>query len=125
MYIKLGRIILNRIINQEVINPIQIDYTTTPLAVFLLGTNGSGKSSLRNYLNLSDIQTNIDPDTLNRVFISKYPTTYQVQPARQALKMYSDSIVTKLNICIESTLSGHGTAQRITLAKQSGYKIVV
>ncbi|MBX9597621.1 MAG: hypothetical protein K2X04_03485, partial [Burkholderiales bacterium] len=37
---------MNHIINQEIINQIQLNYDNIPLAVFLLGTNGSGKSSL-------------------------------------------------------------------------------
>ncbi len=115
---------MNRVINQEIINQIQINYDKIPLAIFLLGTNGCGKSSLRNYLNLSDIQTNIDPDMLNRIFMTKYPHTYPIESAKQALKMYNEALETKLNICLESTLSGHGTMQRIITTKQLGYKTV-
>ncbi len=68
---------MNHIINQQIVEQIQLDYQNTPLAVFLIGTNGSGKNSLRNYLNLTDIQTNIDPDVLNRIYRNKYPQTSQ------------------------------------------------
>ncbi|RTL12914.1 MAG: hypothetical protein EKK54_02335 [Neisseriaceae bacterium] len=112
---------MNHTINQQIINQIQLHYENIPLAVFLVGTNGSGKSSLRNYLNLSDIQTNIDPDVLNRVYRAKYPDTYQVEAGKQALKMYDDALKNGLNICLESTLAGRGTMQRIIAAKSAGY----
>lgn len=108
-------------INQQIIEPIQLRYDNIPLAVFLVGTNGSGKSSLRNYLNLSDIQSNIDPDVLNRVYRAKYPQTYQVEAGKRALKMYDDALKNGLNICLESTLAGRGTMQRVIAAKQAGY----
>ncbi|MDQ5921211.1 MAG: hypothetical protein QG673_1267 [Pseudomonadota bacterium] len=112
---------MNQIINQEIIKQIQPNYNDIPLAIFLLGTNGSGKSSLRNYLNLSNIQTNIDPDVLNRIYAIRYPHTYQIESARQALKMYDNALFNSLNICLESTLSGRGTIQRIIKAQEMGY----
>ena len=112
---------MNNIINQQIINQIQLDYKNTPLAVFLIGTNGSGKSSLRRYLDLSDIQSNIDPDVLNKIYKSKYPNSYQIDAARQALKMYDDALNLGLNICLESTLAGRGTMARIKAAKDAGY----
>jgi predicted ABC-type ATPase len=112
---------MNDIINQQIINQIQLHYDAIPLAVFLVGANGSGKSSLRNYLNLSDIQTNIDPDVLNRVYRAKYPDNYQIEAGKQALKMYDDALKNGLNICLESTLAGRGTMQRVIAAKNAGY----
>lgn len=109
------------IINQQIINQIQLDYQNMPLAVFLIGTNGSGKSSLRKYLDLSDIQSNIDPDVLNRIYKNKYPHNYQIEAAKQALKMYDDALNLGLNICLESTLAGRGTMARIKAAKDAGY----
>ena len=116
--------IVNHIINQELINQIQISYETVPLSVFLIGTNGCGKSSLRNYLNLSDIQTNIDPDMLNRLYKSKYPANYQTLAAKQALKMYAEALHNEFNLCLESTLAGKGTMQRIIEAKKKGHYTV-
>ncbi len=115
---------MNHIINQEIINQIQLNYDNIPLAVFLLGTNGSGKSSLRNYLNLSDIQTNIDPDVLNRIYKAKFPRSYQIEAGKQALKMYDDALSSGMNICLESTLAGRGTMQRIVAAKTQGYHTI-
>jgi predicted ABC-type ATPase len=116
--------LIMNIINQEIINQIQLRYNNTPLAVFLIGSNGSGKSTLRNYLNLSDIQTNIDPDALNRIYKEKYPQNYQLESAKQALKMYSYALDNDLNVCLESTLSGHGTVNRIIDAKKRGYYVI-
>lgn len=112
---------MNHIINQALIDSIQLNYHNIPLAVFLIGANGSGKSTLRNYLNLTDIQMNIDPDVLNRIFKNRYPINYPIESARQALIMYKQGINSGLNICIESTLAGRGTTERIIQAKKHGY----
>lgn len=108
-------------LNQAIIDQIQLDYKNIPLAVFLIGTNGSGKSTLRRYLNLAEIQTNIDPDLLNRIFMAKNPNNYQICAAKHALTMYDEAIHNDLNLCLESTLSGKGTLSRILRAKQQGY----
>ena len=115
---------MNNTINQTLIDKIQLNYDKTPLAVFLIGANGSGKSTLRNYLNLADIQTNIDPDVLNRIVKIEWSDTFQIESARLALNMYSLAMKNNLNICMESTLSGHGTMQRILEAKQLGYFLI-
>ncbi|MCC2624174.1 MAG: hypothetical protein K0R14_47 [Burkholderiales bacterium] len=112
---------MNHIHNQALIDTIQLNYHNIPLAVFLIGANGSGKSTLRNYLNLTDIQTNIDPDVLNRIYKNRYPNTYLIESAKQALTMYKQGIDSGVNICIESTLAGHGTLARIIQAKRHGY----
>ena len=115
---------MDHVANQSQIDKIQISYESIPLAVFLIGANGSGKSTLRNYLNLSDIQTNIDPDVLNRIFKLRYPDSYLAESAKQALVMYNQGVNSGLNICIESTLSGRGTIERIKAAKANGYFVV-
>ncbi len=112
---------MNKIINQQIIDQVQIDYNNIPLAVFLVGTNGCGKSSLRSYLNLSDIQTNIDPDFLNKIYQGKYPRCYQIEAGKQAIKMYEQALKQGFNLCLESTLAGKGTMQRIIAAKRAGY----
>jgi predicted ABC-type ATPase len=115
---------MNHIKNQALIDTIQLNYHNIPLAVFLIGANGSGKSTLRNYLNLTDIQTNIDPDVLNRIYKTRFPETYLIESAKQALTMYKQGIDSGVNICIESTLAGHGTPARIIQAKKLGYYTV-
>ena len=95
-----------------------------PIAIFLLGANGSGKSSLRKYLDLSDIQTNIDPDLLNKIALNRGIGDYLVAASKQALKMYESSIKQDLNVCLESTLSGKGALRRIMYARQMGYYVL-
>lgn len=115
---------MNHLKNQALVDTIPLNYNNIPLAVFLVGANGSGKSTLRNYLNLTDIQTNIDPDVLNRIYKNRYPDTFFIESAKQALTMYKQGIASGVNICIESTLAGHGTIERIIRAKKHGYFIV-
>ncbi|WP_119344488.1 zeta toxin family protein [Facilibium subflavum] len=115
---------MNHTLNQAVIDKIQPDYQYQPLAVFLIGANGSGKSSLRKYIDLSDIQTNIDPDALNKITRLKQGKDDVIYASKQALLMYRYALENKLNVCLESTLAGKGTINRIYQAKSQGYYIV-
>lgn len=115
---------MNALINHAVIQQIQPDYAHQPLAIFLMGANGSGKSTLRNYLNLSEIQVNLDPDLLNRLFKAKYPDNYLIVSAKQALKLFYEGLEAGLNICLETTLAGQGTLQRIYQAQKKGYYLI-
>lgn len=110
--------------NQTLINQIQVDYQKQPAAIFLVGGNGGGKSSLRKYLDLSDIQMNIDPDSLNRILKQSDPKHYLIKSARQALQMYDSALNHRWNVCMESTLSGQGTMHRILSAKKAGYQVM-
>jgi predicted ABC-type ATPase len=110
--------------NQILVDQMQPNYENFPLAIFLIGANGSGKSTMRNYLNLTEIQTNIDPDVLNRICKKRYPKTYQIESARQALVMYDYAINNHFNLCIESTLAGHGSINRIQIVKDAGYHVI-
>ncbi len=113
---------MNHNINKEVINNIQVSYLNVPLAIFLIGPNGSGKSTLRKYLDLSDIQTNIDPDMLNKIYLSNPLNKNNLfDSSKHALRMYHEAISKRLNVCLESTLAGKGTMQRIKEAKDNGY----
>jgi len=109
---------------QEFRKQIQFTYERQPIAIFLLGTNGSGKSTLRSYLDLSEITINIDPDLLNKAYKNKYPKTYEIESAKEALCQINNAIDKGINFCIESTLAGHGTMQRIKKAKASGFFVV-
>ncbi len=110
--------------DQAIRSIIQFSYDQQPLAIFLLGTNGSGKSTLRHYLDLSEININIDPDLLNKAYSNKYPNTYQIEAAREAILQFNNAIQKGLNVCIESTLSGNGIIQRIIKAKTSGFHLI-
>ncbi len=95
------------------------DYSKRSVAIFLIGTNGSGKSSLRHYLDLSNIATNIDPDDLKL----KQGGNHNIA-ARQAIDYFAMAIKYKSNICRESTLSGRTILEAIKKAKSLGYYVI-
>jgi predicted ABC-type ATPase len=111
-------------LNHAIISQVQIDYTHQPVAVFLLGANGSGKSSLRSYLDLSDIQTNIDPDALNRIAKYRAKDNYLMFASKQAIRLFNHALRSNLNVCMESTLSGQSAMNRIKVAKNHGYYVI-
>ena len=122
---------MNTNLNHFIVQSIQIGKgetffapTIQPVAIFLLGTNGSGKSSLRAYLDLSNIQTNIDPDALNRIARLKCKNNPLIFASKQALQLYKSALENGLNICMESTFSGKSILSRILRAKQQGYRTV-
>ncbi len=115
---------MNTNLNHSIISKIQINYTHQPIAVFLIGTNGSGKSSLRTFLNLAEIQTNIDPDALNRIAKYSRAANHLIYASKQALRLFSSAINNNLNVCMESTLSGKSAMRRIEIAKSKGYYVI-
>lgn len=115
---------MNTNLNHYIISKIQLNYSEQPVAVFLLGANGSGKSSLRSFLNLAEIQTNIDPDALNRIAKYKHADNHLIFASKQALSLFSNAVNNSLNVCMESTLSGKSAMRRIELAKSKGYHVI-
>ena len=95
------------------------NYSKQPIAIFLIGTNGSGKSSLRHYLDLSSITTNLDPDDLKL----KQNGNHNLA-ARQTIEYFDLAIKYRSNICRESTLAGRTILQAIQKAKSNGYYII-
>ena len=115
---------MNTNLNHFIISSVQINYSKQPVAVFLLGANGSGKSSLRSYLNLADVQSNIDPDSLNRIAKYACKQNHQIYASKQAIRLFANAIDNNLNVCMESTLAGRSAMQRISQAKNRGYFVV-
>ncbi|GGF87800.1 MULTISPECIES: zeta toxin family protein [Cysteiniphilum] len=115
---------MNTTINHFVMQSIQVSADNAPIAIFLLGANGSGKSSLRAYLDLSNIQTNIDPDALNRIAMLKNKDNPLIFASKQAITLYKAALDNSLNTCMESTFSGKSILSRILRAKQQGYRTV-
>ncbi|WP_440617586.1 zeta toxin family protein [Cysteiniphilum sp. 6C5] len=115
---------MNTTINHFVTQSIQVSSESEPVAIFLLGANGSGKSSLRAYLDLSNIQTNIDPDALNRIATLKNKDNPLIFASKQAIALYKTALDNSLNTCMESTFSGKSILSRILRAKQQGYRTV-
>ena len=79
---------------------------------------------LRSFLNLAEIQTNIDPDALNRIAKYKHADNHLIFASKQALRLYSHAISNSLNVCMESTLSVKSAMRRIALAKSKGYRVI-
>lgn len=115
---------MNITINHFVMQSIQVSSDNVPVAIFLLGANGSGKSSLRAYLDLSNIQTNIDPDALNRIAMLKNKHNPLIFASKQAITLYKTALDNSLNTCMESTFSGKSILSRILRAKHQGYRTV-
>ncbi|WP_192483900.1 MULTISPECIES: zeta toxin family protein [Cysteiniphilum] len=115
---------MNTTINHFVMQSIQVSADNAPIVIFLLGANGSGKSSLRAYLDLSNIQTNIDPDALNRIAMLKNKDNPLIFASKQAITLYKTALENSLNTCMESTFSGKSILNRIMRAKQQGYHTV-
>jgi predicted ABC-type ATPase len=95
------------------------EYNSAHAAIFLIGANGSGKSSLRHYLDLSNITTNIDPDDLKL----KNGGNHNLA-ARQAIDYCAMAIKYRSNFCRESTLSGKTILEAIKKAKAAGYYVI-
>ena len=115
---------MNTNLNHFIISRVQINYSHQPVAVFLLGANGSGKSSLRSYLNLADVQSNIDPDSLNRIAKYSHKDNHFIFASKQAIRLFANALNNNLNVCMESTLSGKSAMHRISLAKSKGYYVI-
>lgn len=89
-------------------------------AIFILGVNGGGKSTYRDYsghINL-DGYTIIDPDKIQRDF-----NLNELEGGRKAIQLFNTSIDSGNNFILESTLSGKSTIRRIEETKKAGYKI--
>ncbi|OGT63838.1 MAG: hypothetical protein A3J38_03900 [Gammaproteobacteria bacterium RIFCSPHIGHO2_12_FULL_45_9] len=67
---------------------------------------------------------NIDPDALNRIFKQKHPHHHLIEATKHALGMYTDGLQNNLNLCLETTLAGHGATQRIQKAATARYFLI-
>lgn len=86
-------------------------------AYFILGLNGAGKSSYRDFSNFDQL-TIIDPDK-----IKKELGCGQVEAGKKALKLFDDCIKDKKSFLIEATLSSNSTFKQLKKAKDNGYKV--
>ena len=89
-----------------------------PLALFLAGTNGSGKSSLRGTLNFNTKLVIIDPDK-----ITKENGGNNTLGGRKVIELFRECINSKKSFVIETTLSGKSVLNRLKEAKNAGFKI--
>ncbi|MBZ7980441.1 zeta toxin family protein [Campylobacter sp. RM12642] len=92
-----------------------------PIALFLAGTNGSGKSTYRfankiEFLNL----INIDPDK----FI-KDNNGNNALGSKLAINTFNACIKNKISFSMETTLSGKSVLNRIKQAKNNGFNVKI
>lgn len=90
-----------------------------PLALFLAGTNGSGKSSLRDLtLDFKNEFIIIDPDK-----ITKENGGNNVLGGKKVIELFKECINNKKSFVIETTLSGKSVLNRLKEAKNAGFKV--
>lgn len=90
-------------------------------AIFLVGTNGSGKSTYRNtHKDIFKDMINIDPDEL-----AKQNKNDNAKGARIGLKMFSECLKNKTPFSIESTLSGKSVLKRMSDCINAGFSLKV
>ena len=90
-----------------------------PLALFLAGTNGSGKSSLRDLtLDFKNEFIIMDPDK-----ITKENGGNNVLGGKKVIELFKECINNKKSFVIETTLSGKSVLNRLKEAKNAGFKV--
>ena len=103
--------------------------TKKPNAVFFTGTNGSGKSTIRENLlrngELSEGFVHIDPDKIARGINPNDPRSVDMEAGRLAIKQFNQAISEKKSFSMETTLTGNSILGRIQKAKDAGYEVDV
>lgn len=88
-------------------------------AYFILGVNGGGKSTLRDYqLNIKKDVIVIDPDKIAKEF-----SLNSVSSGKKAITLFQQCLVNGDNFLFEGTLSDLSMLKRIMTAKEQGYII--
>jgi predicted ABC-type ATPase len=94
-----------------------------PIALFYGGTNGSGKSSLREIDSGSKISKHIDPDAIARVINPQDPRAVDVAAGREAIHQFKQALAAKTSFTMETTLTGNGILRRMEEAKAAGFQV--
>lgn len=87
-------------------------------AYFFMGTNGSGKSTIRDYVSIPKYFIIIDPD-----LIAKTNNMNELQAGREAIRIYEDCLDNRKSFAMETTLSGVSSVKRIERAKKEGFSV--
>lgn len=88
-------------------------------AIFILGVNGAGKSTFRDYSGIDITNfTIIDPDK-----IQKIDGLNELQAGKKAIHLFNDCLASNKDFILESTLAGKYALKKIEETKQSGYQI--
>ena len=103
--------------------------TMKPKAVFFTGTNGSGKSTMRESLlkngEFSQEFVHIDPDKIARDINPDNPRAVDMEAGRLAIGRFNQAITDKRSFSMETTLTGSSVLDRIQKAKAAGFEIEV
>lgn len=91
-----------------------------PIAEFLAGTNGAGKSSLRGDNLRFKV---IDPDAIAKQLNPRSPSSVSLQAGKVAIKLFNECLKTKTSFTMETTLTGKSSINRIREAKEAGFYI--
>lgn len=94
-----------------------------PLALFYGGTNGSGKSSLRE-MEDRDIPE-IDPDAIAKNFNVNITKAINGRAGREAIRQFKSFIANKTPFSMETTLSGNSSIRRMKDAKAANFNVVL
>ena len=87
-------------------------------AIFILGLNGAGKSTIRDDIASAHGILVIDPDK-----IAKEHNCNSVRAGKIALKMFDNAIKNNQSFLIESTLSSNSIINQIKTAKKNSYSV--
>ena len=87
-------------------------------AIFILGLNGAGKSTIRDDIVSARNILIIDPDK-----IAKEHNCNSVRAGKIALRMFDDAIKNNKSFLIESTLSSNSIINQIETAKNNSYSV--
>lgn len=90
-----------------------------PLALFLAGTNGSGKSSLRE-IKQKEVSIEIDSDKLSKLFNGN-----NLLGGKEAIKIFNNCLRDKISFSMETTLTGNSVLKRIEEAKHNGFSVEI
>ena len=100
-----------------------------PKAVFFTGTNGSGKSTMRESMlkdgEFSQDFVHIDPDKIAREINPDDPRSVDMEAGRLAIGQFKQAIAEKHSFSMETTLTGSSVLGRMKKAKEAGYEIEV
>lgn len=92
---------------------------TRKYAYFILGVNGGGKSTLRDYqLNLKNDIKVIDSDQIAKEF-----NLNSVSAGKRAITLFQQCLTNGSNFLFEGTLSDSSMLKRINVTKEHGYII--
>ena len=103
--------------------------TAKPKAVFFTGTNGSGKSSMREHMlkygKFDQEYVHIDADKIARDINPQNPRAADLEAGRLAIGKFNQALSDKRSFSMETTLAGNSSLDRIQKAKDAGYEVDV